>query len=410
MKKISLSFLAAFFSILQVFAQNSKETTPASNYEDRKLKVEEINLVSSYYHQNGVHSAVTGGVGSELLTDISNTFDLQLSKKDKKNRIHRFGVDAGFDYYTSASSDQIDQYTTTSPSYDDHRFYPSVFWSVNNPKTGNTFGASVSTSKEWDYKSYGAGLSFAKSFNENNTEFSAKANIFLDKWMMILPVELRPDDYPSGTRSSLPDFKAKNLINPRNTFNLALSLSQIVNERLQVALIAEPNLQKGQLATPYQRVYFSTPDSARVEKLPNQRWKVPIGFRANYFLGDNVVVRSFYRYFFDQWGLKAHSLELEVPIKVNPFLSISPNCRFYTQNGIGYFAAKDVHRLTDKYYTSDYDLSKSHSTALGIGVRWKPLNGVLGIKHWSKAEIRYLHYQNSNSLSSNIVSLLVSFK
>lgn len=414
MKKISLSFLAVLFSIIQGFSQTEEPTT--TSYEDRKLKVEEVNLVTSYYHQDGNNSAVTGGLGSELLTDFSNSLDLKLSKKDKIGRKHSFGFEMGFDTYTSASSDMIDPTTITSQSYNDQRYYPSVFYSVNNPKTGNTIGGNLSYSQEWDYKSYGAGLNFTKAFNENNTEIAVKANAFFDKWWMILPDELRPepsdlypDGYPSGSRgrfSQLP-------VNPRNSFNLSLTLSQIVNERLQVSLIVEPNMQKGQLATPYQRVYFNTttPDSVRVEKLPTQRWKLPIGVRANYFFGDNVIGRAFYRFYIDEWGLKAHTLELEAPVKINPFLSVTPSYRYYRQNGVSYFAPKSQHKLTNEFYTSDYDLSKLQSHSFGANIRWKPINGVFGMKHFSKIELRYQHYQRTTAvLSANIVSLYLQFQ
>jgi hypothetical protein len=409
MKKISLSFLALLFSIVQGFSQTDTEEPKATSYEDRKLKIEEVNLVTSYYHQDGNNSAVTGGLGSELLTDFSNSLDLKLSKKDKIGRKHSFGFEMGFDTYTSASSDMIDPTTTTSQSYTDQRYYPSVFYSVSNPKTGNTIGGNLSYSQEWDYKSYGGGLNFTKSFNENNTEIGIKANVFLDKWWIILPDELRNtyrDGYPSGSRGRFKELDVK----PRNSFNLSVALSQIINERLQVSLIVEPNMQKGQLATPYQRVYFNTPDSVRVEKLPSQRWKLPIGVRANYFFGDNVIGRAFYRFYIDEWGLKAHTLELEAPIKINPFLSIAPNYRYYRQNGVSYFAPINQHSLTNEFYTSDYDLSKLQSHSFGANVRWKPINGVLGMKHFSKIELRYLHYQRSTALSANILSLYLQFQ
>lgn len=408
MKKLTLAVWAAFFSIIQAFAQQKDDNVglTVENYEQRKLKIEEVNFVTSYYHQDGNNSAVTGGLGSELLTDFSNTLDLRLSKTTKKGRKHDFGFEMGFDHYTSASSDMIDNTTISSASSNDQRYYPSLFWSVSNPEKGKTFGANVSYSTEWDYQSYGGGLTFSKAFNNNNTEITLKANAFFDKWAMILPAELRPIGYPSGagrTKSRLP-------YNPRNSFNFSVSLAQVVSERLQVALIAEPNYQKGQLATPYQRVHFSTTDSVRTERLPDTRWKLPIGLRANYFAGDKVVVRSFYRFYIDQWGLTAHTLELEAPIKINPFLSLTPNYRFYAQNGISYFGAINTISLNEQFYTSDYDLSKFRSHAAGLGIRWKPLNGVFGMSHWTKVELRYLHYNRSTSLSSNIVSLLMSFK
>jgi hypothetical protein len=407
MKKISLAFLACFFSIVGISAQNQAENPPtASTYEERKLKVEEIDLVGSYYTQDGNNSAVTGGIGTEKLSDFSNTLTINLSKLNKKNIKHRFGVEMGFDSYTSASSDMIDPNTITSPSYTDQRYYPSLFWSRENAKTGNTFGASVAYSQEWDYKSYGAGIAYSKSFNENNSTFALKANVFLDKWWMIFPDELRPDGYPSGTRRYFDDLT----INPRNTFNLSLLFSQIINERLQIALIVEPNFQKGQLATPYQRVYFTTADSVRVEKLPEQRWKIPLGLRANYFIGDRLISRNFYRYYQDEWGLKSHTINSELAIKLNPFVTISPNYRFYVQNAAQYFAPYAQHNLNDTFYTSDYDLSKFHSHTLGMALRWKPLNGILGMKHFSMIEIKYAYYNRSTALSSNIIALQLQFK
>lgn len=43
------------------------QETPSdsSNYIKRKLKIEEVNFISSYYSQNGDNSAVTGGIGTE---------------------------------------------------------------------------------------------------------------------------------------------------------------------------------------------------------------------------------------------------------------------------------------------------------------------------------------------------------
>src|SRR5476649_2594964 len=104
MKRIFLSALA-MFALLQSFSQKATDST---GFKSRKLKLEEINLVSSYYTQDGNHSAVTGGIGSEKLTDIANVFDIKLTRYDKKMRKHTFTGEIGIDHYTSESSDQID--------------------------------------------------------------------------------------------------------------------------------------------------------------------------------------------------------------------------------------------------------------------------------------------------------------
>src|SRR4029078_856944 len=122
-------------------------------------------------HQDGNNSAVTGGIGTERLTDFCGSIDLKFSKWDRKNRKHSLFLDAGIDHYTSASSDKIDPHTISSASSADTRIYPSLSWTMENEKKGTTCGAVLSSSSEFDYKSFGANLSFAKMTKNRNGEF-----------------------------------------------------------------------------------------------------------------------------------------------------------------------------------------------------------------------------------------------
>ena len=88
MKRVFLTAIT-MLALLQTHAQATKDST---GFKSRKLQVEEINLVSSYYHQDGNNAAVTGGIGSEKLMDVSNYFDVKLTKYDKKYRKHTIGL------------------------------------------------------------------------------------------------------------------------------------------------------------------------------------------------------------------------------------------------------------------------------------------------------------------------------
>lgn len=400
MKYISLTIVALYLGIIASFAQSiKKDSIP---YEKRKLKFEQVDLVNSYYHQEGNNSAVTGGVGTEKLTDLSNTFDLKLSKYDKKGRKHTYNFELGVDTYTSASSDNIDPSTVTSASYADVRVYPSLSWDIANEQKGKSIGFSISSSAEYDYTSIGAGLSFAKSSKDKNTEFSAKIQAFLDTWKVILPIELRPDN--DGGVGYLQNESA-----PRNSFSAAFSLSQVINKNLQALIMVEPGYQTGLLATRYQRVYF-TNNTVRAEFLPSERIKLPIGARVNYFLGDHIVLRSFLRYYKDNWDINSQTAEIETSIKLSSFASISPFYRYYQQSESKYFAAYGLHTISQEFYSSDYDLSKFHSDYFGAGIRFAPPAGVLGISRLSTIELRYGHYNRSNGLNSNIISMNLRFK
>lgn len=173
--------------------------------------------------------------------------------------------------------------------------------------------------------------------------------------------------------------------------------------------LADLIYQQGFLGLPFHRVYF-TDNSLHIENLPDTRLKIPLGIRANYFIGDKVIVRSFYRYYHDDWGLTAHTIDLETPIKITPFFSIAPFYRYYNQTAIKYFAPYQSHKLTDQYYTSNYDLSKFNSNFFGAGFRIAPPKGVFGHKHINMLELRYGHYTKTNGMHSDIVSLHLKFK
>ena len=398
MKKIVIT-VAALVMCLNVAKAQSDSTS------NRKLKIDEVNFITSYYHQDGNNSAVTGGIGSEKLDDFGNSIDLQLSRFDKKNNKHTFGVELGIDVYSSASSDKIDPTTISSASSKDVRISPSLNYLKENAKNNTALGGGVSFSQEFDYTSIGANVLFAKATKDKNREFSAKASVFLDTWSVILPVELRNIET---------DFKYKQGDNaPRNSYNLALGLSQVVNQRLQVSILTDIGYQTGLLGTAYQRVYFGdNGNNAYSEKLPDNRFKLPVGLRANYFLGDKFILRSFYRFYTDNWNLTAHTAELEIPYKITPFVSVAPFYRFYSQSGVDYFKPYKEHLLSDnsEFYTSDYDLSKFTSHLFGLNFRMVSANGLMGVKKLNVVELRYSYYNRSTDLTSHLITLALKFK
>lgn len=402
MKKIYLHIVILYLGIFTAHAQVRSQPvrTDTSNYQSRKLKLEEVNIVSSYYNQNGNNSAVTGGIGTEKLSDIANTFDVQLSKYGKSKIKNTFLFEIGIDHYTSASSDKIDPSTISSASSADTRIYPSLNWTRLNEKTENSYGFTGSFSTEFDYNSVGGGFNLTRVSKDKNTQFDFKLQAFLDTWTVILPIELR-----TGPSKGHDNYTTS----PRNSFSSSFSLSQVITDKLQALLIIEPSYQKGLLATKYQRNYF-TDGSLRAENLPNKRYKLPIAVRLNYFLNDNFIIRSFYRYYSDDWGIKAHTAEIEVPIKLNSFFSISPFYRYSEQTGVKYFAAYGQHNINETYYTSDYDLSTLNSNFYGLGIHFSPPKGVFGLQRLNMLELRYGHYTRSTSLTSNVVSLNLKFK
>lgn len=397
MKKLSLGVIGLYLGILSSFSQTTGSDT---GYKSKALTIDEINFVSGYYHQDGNNSAVTGGIGTEKLTDFANTLDLKLSRYSNDYIKHSLALELGIDHYTSASSDKIDPRTISSASMSDTRIYPSATYTRTNEKNGITLGANASFSKEFDYTSLGAGFSFTKSSKDHNEEFTAKTQAYFDTWKVIYPYGVKipgnNQDQDKGMAGSA----------PRNSYSLSLSYAQVVSPNLQMMLLFEPNYQKGLLATKYQRVYF-TDGSLQSENLPGTRLKIPLGLRVNYFAGDRFLIRTFLRYYQDDWGIKAYTGELELPVKVTSFFSISPFYRYYSQDAIKYFAPYGQHAPGQTYFTSDYDLSKFHSQYFGLNIRTAPPGGVFNIQAIKSVELRFGHYIRSTGLHSNQLTLAI---
>jgi hypothetical protein len=402
MRILSLSMIGMCLSVLSAFSQTAQDT---SKYKSKKLQLEEINFVSGYYRQDGNNSAVTGGIGTEKLTDFTNTIELKMLKYDQKQRKNQFRIELGIDHYTSASSDKIDPKTISSASMDDTRIYPSFSWNRENENKGTSFGLSASYSREADYISYGTGLSFSKTSRDKNREFDVSFQAYFDKWKIIYPAELKPANYGTGAKNDSRPVDES----PRTSFTASLSYSQVINKKLQISFLSDPTYQQGLLATRFHRVYFSD-RSLRSENLPDKKFKLPLGIRSNYFFGDHIILRSLYRFYIDDWGMKAHTIEMETPVKLSSFFSLSPFYRFHTQSAVEYFAPFLENDPDQTFYSSDHDLSSLNSHFYGMGISLSPPKGVLGARFWNLLEIRYGRYNRSTGLQSDILSLHLKFK
>lgn len=441
MKKLSLSVIGMYLLMAHAFSQN--QVADSSGYKPKKLKLDEINLVTSYYDQTADKSAVMGGrtdyKGNGDVTDFANGLDVTFIGWDKKQRKNTLSAGFGIDYHTAASQAYVDSNGTARNN--GTRIYPTFNWTRENENKGTSFGLGAYYSAESNYyHSIGINASVSKK-NKNNGEFSLKIVGFFDQIKMIYPSELKmganaktippPTDTTStikyittasGATEVLVLNSSGDVISksrkpevpsmPRNTFTASLSFTQIINQRMQGSVEVDLVYQSGYLGLPFHRVFFNNFPAAgsdTVENLPSQRFKLPIGFRLNYFLGDNIILRSYYRFYADSWGIVSNTFNLEVPVKITPFFSLSPFYRFYVQTAAKYFAPYAVHTASETYYSSNYDLSAFKSNLFGAGVRLAPPRGIF-TNSLRILELRYGHYTQTTNLNSNIISLNLTFK
>ena len=402
MKKICLTLVGMYLMLLHAMGQ--LDSPDSSLYIAKPLRVEEVHLVSSYYTQNGDHSAVTGGIGTERVVDLSNGIELNFVGTDALKRKHTLVAGLGFDAHSSASAAHVS--STGASRTSGTRVYPSLDWTMEDARTGTSLGFGLYLSKEYNYSSVGIDGSFSKK-NHNNGEFSVKMSGYFDRVRMIYPSELVQSIVTVTSASTGGFSKAKIPSRPRVTGDLSLSFSQVINQRLQGSVMLDAVGQGGYLGLPFHRVYFQD-GSPAVELLPSERFKLPLGFRLNYFLGDNLIIRSYYRYYTDSWGVRAQTASLEIPWKITPFFSIAPFYRYYEQSASRYFAPYQQHTEADVYYTSNYEYAAFSSGYFGVNFRLAPPKGVASTLR--TVELRYGHYSQTTGLHADLVSIDLDFK
>lgn len=479
MKKIII-----LFTLFLSFGGYSQTISNSNNtYKKRVLESAEIDIISSYYSQNGDNAAVTGGIGTEKLTDVATDIVISIPLNDDDV----FTINATVSAYSSASSSNLDPFDLSGASRngdDDDDDKSSVSNITGSPWVASTgasksdvwvngnfgyshssnnrntiVGANINFASEFDYISFGFGGNFTKLFNEKNTEINLRANIYLDTWKPVYPTEL--DSYLEANQNlnrgffstidildengNIIDKNGTNVWSPynttlvnntkRNTYSLSISFSQILSKKAQASIFLDLVQQQGWLANPMQRVYFGDRVNYYVgnasniknytssintdvfqladdiERLPDSRLKIPIGARFNYYINEFVVLRTYYRYYYDDWGITSQTAEIELPVKISDKFTLYPSYRYYTQTAADYFAPYEQNVSTSEFYTSDYDLSKFNSSQIGFGISYTDI--FTERKIWKfglkSVDFKYSNYKRNTGLTAGIVSLGFKF-
>ena len=432
-------YLFSLCLLLGAFASTAQQNQDSTAvYKKRVLENTEVDILSSYYSQDGENAAVSGGKGTEELSDFTATYIISIPLNDDDV----LTIDAGISAYTSASSSNVDPFddgpadafqASTGASSGDVWVNLNGSYSHSSDDRNTIWSANASLSNEYDYFSVGVGGSFTKFFNEKNTELSVNANAYFDSWTTIYPMELRPfsvgeaglndalfnNNTITGNTNYSPVF-SEFTDKGRNSYSLGLGFSQILHKNVQALLSLDLVQQQGLLSTPFQRVYFNDVAGSfiddfqladAIERLPDSRIKMAVGGRLNWYLNEVFALRTYYRFYSDDWGITSHTASIEVPIKITDKLTLYPSYRFYNQTAADNFNPYRTALATDEFYTSDYDLSEFSANQFGFGISYTDIFTKFRITKYGlkSIDLKFYQYDRNSTFSSSIITLGVKF-
>jgi hypothetical protein len=366
-------------------------------YGIKRISRSTIDFIYSNYFGDGDHSAITGGKGTEKLI----VYEPEVIRNRQIDSIHSYWVDAGLDIITSASMDNID-FVKSSASRVSKRGFIMPGYETKLKKNPNVVvGANGYFSIESAYLSLGGALSIDCLSKDKSREFSAQVQAFFDdlRWgllngerplKLVYPYELRYKEWFDNHK--------------RDTYNLSMSYTQTINEKMVLALFPGITYQQGLLSTPYHRVYF-TDSTEKVEKLPDKKWLIPIGIQLNSFILDRYILSLYYRFYHDNFGIIAHTIEVDLTAKLSSRFSLTPTFRFYTQKGSTYFSPYYELDPNQEFYTSNYALSSFNSYETGLDARLVVPASQKSKFFFDTIWFRYSYYKRTDGLYAHILTL-----
>ncbi len=278
---------------------------------------------------------------------------------------------SGNSNYTTAANE-----LPLNSTFRDTRSSFSAGWSIPLDRLKRvTMGANIS--KEYDFSSVGTSASYAVDSIDRNRTYSIGISYSSDKWD---PIGGKNPElgYMIDGESSSPQNKGGT--DTKANTDLILGLTQVINRSTIMQFNLGYSNSSGYLTDPYRYISIVGADGRplvetgaptdafpyRYEKRPDSRSRNTFFWRTVHHLTEDVINTS-YRYFTDDWGINAHTLDFKYRYELGKGQYLQPHVRYYTQTAADFY----VNSLTagealPDFASADYRLRDLVTTTVGL--------------------------------------------
>ena len=291
---------------------------------------------------------------------------------------------ASADVRASPFLDALSGASPTKPTMSDRRFETTagVIWNDGN---GRIIGGQAVFATERDYTSAGAGLHLAWDFAQRNTTLFGGVN---------------------GTANKISSIADASFDRSLGMAGYTLGLAQVVTSRDALRVRYDGAYLDGYQASPYRAVRFGDwhtalrpggegllflgtigPASGLPEKIPGTRLRHAAVVEWLHALASGVALAPSYRLAYDDWGVLAHTLDVELRLARWERWQARAGYRFYFQSAADFFHDKYLAAPESYiYYTADKELGdeRGHSAMIDVARAFR--RALVDVK------VEYLYY------------------
>jgi hypothetical protein len=346
----------------------------------------DVDFLLSYYDQNGEHSAVTGGTGTEDQQIVSPVILVSWAVTENWS----LRADLGVDQVTAASVDAIDTEVSSASRVDQRAF--TDLTATRRLDERSTMSYTLGFSNEYDYQSVSAGIGYTLDLDQRNTSLAANLRHYEDSVTLY--------DIDGVNRGD----------DGRSTSDLSLALTQVLGPRTLGRLEADFTYQSGFLSTPFHEVVLrplAGGEERVAERLPDSRRRAALGLGLDHAFGRRLVQKLDYRFYDDDWGIRAHTVAAETHFRLPAFSDAwwFPILRYHRQTASDHFGPTGSFTGAEEFFTSDWDLAEITTTKVGIGLRGSAPPGTTWRLRLRSYEARFSLFSRDDGLDGMTASV-----
>ena len=296
----------------------------------------------------------------------------------RKNFAEKVSVSGNY-YVDTVSSASIDVETSGASRYSEERTEYSVSATLLEDKA--LISAGLTRSEENDY--------------EGDTAFFNISQEFFGNMSTVSLGYARGNDTVRQTGNT--DFEET-----IDRQNYRLSFSQILTPKLSATLNYEAITEEGFLNNPYRSYrYLSSPSTylTAQEVYPATRTSDAFSLSAIYYLPYRAAIKGEYRYFTDDWDIKADTWQLTYTHPYREHWLFDLKLRWYQQDAASFYS--DLFTTPSQnekdYRGRDKELSEFSSWTAGIGISYElPVMASWINRSSISLQWDYIHYDYDN--------------
>ncbi len=275
-----------------------------------------------------------------------------------------FTTPSGESTYTTAANE-----TPLDPSFKDARVALSADWEkpINRTLRG-VYGAYLS--REYDYTSLGGSVTFSKDTEDKNRTYTAGIALSYDLVSPVggAPIALSPMPVPGKKQISSED-------EDKTVMDLLIGVTQVLDRKSLLQLNYTIGTNNGYLTDPYKILSVIDSSSGQIigtdpylfENRPDSRLSQALYAKYIHQFTEDVVYLT-YRFFWDDWGINSHTIDVRYRYELGGGHYLQPHARYYLQSKADFYKPYllDNEAAGTETASADYRLGDMTTTTLGL--------------------------------------------